>query len=821
MAARASPPPIPKSHMLDSKDAVKAQQPPSGSGNGHSGAVGRAYPSNLEVKLQAIDRIQTQVHLDRGALESCSRELQLALADIRALKLSYNSLVEEVQAMNQFAADARAEIVGIKQEIFGAGNRGPSQPGERMDDKALEMLSANLAVVSSKTNEVDSIKVAIELMKRRLTRLEETSAHQPTSNQPHASPSNTTPDSHAPPAYAHAASQPPEARQEQAGEGGWASVNQTGGGKRPHVNGVDPNAVGGDASPSKRPRLAPLEPRRNYDGAAPASTRYDPTRHDVEEQPQAYRRTDSGESHPEVAYAYAEHEAHAAAAEDRRRSVSGPTAYSPASHSPGGGRGRGRGGRPRKYLAPDRSSWLSSRGEGTGRQAIVEGHIVQQGHDGQWYPVDGSRRSSLAGPPQTLPSSGQPPAQQQHHHQARQPSVTSIAAAAVAAANASAVGPMGAGHAQQQQQQQQQHHHHQAPLHHDPRAAALSHHHHHAAASGAPPPRDLSAAQRDAYAAAAAHANSLKKTRAKPFRNADGVLIRKDGRPDMRSHSSAANLRKVHARKEEERRSGGGSVDGHGGGHEASGSRQASYAMRADDSVSAASTPQAMRHDDDDDDDDERHEDDDERHHHDHHHDDDERERYDEADNEDGLGRRRSSSAAAEKMMRQLYPHGIDVERRAGGASSSAAASAGGTPRRYVSHREESVDVRAAAAAAAAGGASSNGGTPRSSVSAASPMSGAMRAVPPPRKPDEERRRLDSVAGVVEARARSPAGERMDIGDMKELVREIKERDGGGRRAGDALEEMRRDRAGGDEDMGAPMKLKLERGPEAVGVHGE
>ncbi|CAN9250908.1 unnamed protein product [Alternaria alternata] len=43
---------------------------------------------------------------------------------------------------------------------------------------------------------------------------------------------------------------------------------------------------------------------------------------------------------------------------------------------------------------------------------------------------------------------------------------------------------------------------------------------------------------------------SGKKTRTKPIRNADGVLIRKDGRPDMRSQSSAANLRKVHERKD-------------------------------------------------------------------------------------------------------------------------------------------------------------------------------------------------------------------------------------------------------------------------------
>ncbi|KAI4735720.1 hypothetical protein E4T50_13762 [Aureobasidium sp. EXF-12298] len=44
-----------------------------------------------------------------------------------------------------------------------------------------------------------------------------------------------------------------------------------------------------------------------------------------------------------------------------------------------------------------------------------------------------------------------------------------------------------------------------------------------------------------------------KKTRTKPVRNADGVLIRKDGRPDMRSVSSAMNLKKVHAKKEAER----------------------------------------------------------------------------------------------------------------------------------------------------------------------------------------------------------------------------------------------------------------------------
>lgn len=50
-----------------------------------------------------------------------------------------------------------------------------------------------------------------------------------------------------------------------------------------------------------------------------------------------------------------------------------------------------------------------------------------------------------------------------------------------------------------------------------------------------------------------ASSSAGKKSRTKPIRNAEGILIRKDGRPDMRSVSSANNLRKVHAKKEAER----------------------------------------------------------------------------------------------------------------------------------------------------------------------------------------------------------------------------------------------------------------------------
>lgn len=61
------------------------------------------------------------------------------------------------------------------------------------------------------------------------------------------------------------------------------------------------------------------------------------------------------------------------------------------------------------------------------------------------------------------------------------------------------------------------------------------------------------ASNTDPYALAAELDSANKKTRTKPIRNSDGVLIRKDGRPDMRSVSSANNLRKVHAKKEAEK----------------------------------------------------------------------------------------------------------------------------------------------------------------------------------------------------------------------------------------------------------------------------
>jgi hypothetical protein len=435
--------------------------------NGHLQANGLSRMSNypLEVKLEAVDRIQTQVNLNRAQLENCTREMTKIAATLDTISIHYNTLLERMTQWEEYVQQRQKDFLALTQEVERVRSSAPAaQTGERMDDKTLEILSNNLATVSSKANEVDNLKIMVELLKRRLARMEEQggfapppgqrdSLHQQISQPPQASPptiSHPQQETRAPTSY-HAP--PPEARhphpEAEAAAANWAAANQT---KRPHVNGVEAAHPGGD-SPSKRPRLAPLEPRRPHE-----SQRYDPARQEAEER---YRRQESEQS-------YAEHanQAHHQQYEEDPAYRGGP---------PGSA---GRGGRPRKYPVQDHA-WATPAKVDSGRQVMMDGHVMTQMPDGQWFAVtaDSSRRSSVQ---------GQPP-------------------------NGPALSP-GAQH-----------------------SPSLA------------PGQILSQVPRDPYA-------HTKKTRTKPIRNSEGVLIRKDGRPDMRSQSSAANLRKVHARKEEERR---------------------------------------------------------------------------------------------------------------------------------------------------------------------------------------------------------------------------------------------------------------------------
>lgn len=515
----------------------------------HNGSTSsaRTYPYNLEVKLEAVDRIQTQVNLNRASMEGFSRELQRNVAEIHAIKLTHNSFVDQTEHYTQVINELRNELVAMKQEVINLrANAAKAIPppaaaplGERVDDQTLEILTTNLATVSAKANEVDNLRLGYELMKRRLARLEEQVAvpnTTPSKEPPSHSKVSHTPIQPPPPQ----ASSPTIARSphqerrvssihysvpQHPGESGpprhapidvehqasaWASVN-----KRPHTNGVEVPHPQMDLSPSKRQRLlAPSEPRR-----ASESTRYDPTRHEGNrEPPAAYYQTESNESYPESAEAaayhaaaYPEREAIHEAERQRTASISygAPSGAAAPHHTSPGSRGRGRGGRPRKYMPTYRTAWQSE------KAAIIDGQVVQRGPDGQWYamgPADSSRRSSIAGVVPTIPMS---PATQ---------------------------------------------------------AAVLNQQE-----SGEYSPGMQSSMSRDPYA-------HTKKTRTKPIRNSEGVLIRKDGRPDMRSHSSAANLRKVHAKKEQERRM-------EAGGHEGLHSHQGSVFETRDNSTSSTPGP--------------------------------------------------------------------------------------------------------------------------------------------------------------------------------------------------------------------------------------
>lgn len=155
-----------------------------------------------------------------------------------------------------------------------------------------------------------------------------------------------------------------------------------------------------------------------------------------------------------------------------------------------------------------------------------------------------------------------------------------------------------------------------------------------------------------------------KKTRTKPIRNADGVLIRKDGRPDMRSVSSAMNLKKVHAKKEAERQSKEASEDGSGGksnnaGLDGTPRSTSSHDHDHENGAASPNTPSqgrrmGMAQQSDDEDEDMEDEDDDDSHHQLHH---------SGMNSQSHTPNHSHASAAHDKHaanMRKIFPYGID-----------------------------------------------------------------------------------------------------------------------------------------------------------------
>lgn len=485
------PQPKPTVHDRDQHNAMQSRHaeravPLGSSVNGHVRTNGPAgtvtYPSTLSVKLDAIDRLQTQANLNRANLESCTRDIARLEGSFRLLHTEFKDTVEQF----------RMELIASRQHVVAAAHAIAPQ-GDRLDEQALEVFSTTLSQVVNKTSEVDALKVQFEMIKRKIKRLEEgqnvsLATAAPPTYHPHRRQSSLyqqtpiiqhpgagsaqhisatarhletpTLGSYPPQRVAYTpenAHQPSPYDQEPSAAGGWISVNT--GTKRGRPVSMEERADIADTpvgSP-KRLKLTPLEPRYTYEASnAPGSIQFE--RMDTDESiPSKEYRTESNESYPDSTNAstfvpYTQE----GPPDDSWRPVSQRAVSNPAPAGPSPrGRGRGRGGRPRKSLTVkphpigtpewEKEGWNASQVEADG---YYRGGVVRRGSGG-----------GLSGVP-------------------------------------------------------------------------LS-------------PSSLT----DPY-------GHTKKSRTRPIRNSDGVLIRKDGRPDQRSQSSAANLRKVHAKKEEERRDG-------------------------------------------------------------------------------------------------------------------------------------------------------------------------------------------------------------------------------------------------------------------------
>lgn len=506
---------------------------------------GQYYPrSPPEVSLDAIERLQTQISQNSGALSVQNRDMQLLRETAqrveeslrREFQTQLHQQTSEIHRVDEAVGRLQHEMRGVR-EVLEVLNRevqarslGPGAgPSVSAQDSALELMAQQVAVISQKANEVDTLKITIEIMKNKIQRLEDNAAPglpQPQSQTAFASPREPTAHSaHTVPSYhttpstvphintpvhptqrpasfhshgSHSAATPEVSQKAESAQAqsGWVTVNSSV--KRAHPNGIDGphDPLGQPVGSPKRPKLAPLEPRVAYE-----SSQSHPHQHvydhmdtdDSESRLQTHSHTLPSQTHSHESLTgsplaqstlASQHPQHAVYAPYSTQDAPSDDSWRPESqrvieHRTPRGRGRGggpgsRGGRGRKSMpAPvhlGTPEWEKDEWQGaTESQTSPDGYYNHVSRSGRGIIRRGSGGSSRGRPSS---SSG--------------------------------------------------------------RAVSLG-------MQGVTTGVGLPA---DPYA-------HTKKTRTKPIRNADGILIRKDGRPDMRSQSSAANLRKVHARKEE------------------------------------------------------------------------------------------------------------------------------------------------------------------------------------------------------------------------------------------------------------------------------
>lgn len=497
---------------------------------------GHAYPrSPSEVSLDAIERLQTQISQNSGALAAHTRDIrrgeesfqqlesnlrrefaaqvQRQSVDIGRVDEAVARLHSEMQGMRQALEALSHDFMLTRSEVQRGAVTASAQPAS-VPDSALEMMAQQVAVVSHKTTELDNLRITVEIMKKKIHRLEQGAgtapAPQPMQQMPLA-PHSMVPSNAAPPAMsrdspafqtpsnsqAHHSFGPPSTSTMPEGtylpestpsqSTAWASVNGGGnaGVKRMHTNGVKSPREGAIHVPGspKRQKVAGADPQANF--AHPQST---PDGRDVAVTDPAFRAPSmlpSQRSIPESTPGsqtqqsmYAPYGTQDGPSDDSWR----PESQRDMEHRPRARRGGGpgsRGGRVRKSMPAQMHQLGTPEWERDDWHGVPDSQADPNGYYNHIaHPSRGIARRGSGG------------------------------------------GGRG-GYAQSE------------------RAGSLG-------SQGVSPGFGMGmGSPNDPYS----HA---KKTRSKPIRNADGVLIRKDGRPDMRSQSSAANLRKVHARKEGE-----------------------------------------------------------------------------------------------------------------------------------------------------------------------------------------------------------------------------------------------------------------------------
>jgi hypothetical protein len=503
--------------------------------------------SPAEVSLDAIERLQTQISQNSGALAAHTRDIRRGEESFQALEATLrrefaaqvHNQAADIQRVDDAVARLHLEMQGMRQALETVShelaiNRAEVQrgaaaaPGQsaRGSNSALELMAQQVAVMSHKTSELDNLRVTVEIMKEKIHYLEQgakaaqaTSALKATpplfqsSHGPLPTQNNKSASFHSTPAVHPRARSPtqtpsnPQAHQSfgppststlpDSGErpestpshgAAWASINA--GTKRMHMAGVESPLESAEHVPGspKRQKVAAADPEASY--ATSLSLPYQQA-HEHGNADISATRLQAPPSTLPTQLPVPEHSIpsqtqHSVYAPYATQDGPSDDSWRPESQRiiEHRPRGRGRGGGP------------GSRG---GRVRKSMPALAHQFGTPEWEREDW----------QDVPDAQAGPEGYYIH----------VARSGRGISRRGSGGGGRGGYAQSE------------------RAASLG-------SQGVSPGFSIGSPN-DPYA-------HTKKTRTKPIRNADGVLIRKDGRPDMRSQSSAANLRKVHARKEGE-----------------------------------------------------------------------------------------------------------------------------------------------------------------------------------------------------------------------------------------------------------------------------